>query len=102
MATCKISEYANLSQDASGKPVPVAAEPAIATQTVTYTTSTASAAFNAQTRVIRIVADAKAHFVVAATPTADADDPYVAADASEYFGVARNQSLKIALYDGSS
>ena len=101
-ATCKISEYGYLVQDSSGKIVPVAAEPALATQTVTYTTSTASSAFNAQTRFIRIVCDAKAHFVVAASPTATANSPWVATNAPEYFGISFNVSMKIAFYDGSS
>lgn len=101
-ATCKISEYGYLVQDSTGKVVMVAAEPALTTQTVTYTTSSASSAFNAQTRFIRIVCDAKAHFVFAATPTAAATDPWVATNAPEYFGIAFNVSMKIALYDGSS
>ncbi len=100
MATCKISEYANLAKDAAGKTVMAAREPAIATQTVTYTSSTASAAFNAETEIIRVIADAKAHFVVGAAPSADADDPYVPADTVEYFGVQSGD--KIALYDGTT
>lgn len=101
-ATCKISEYGYLVQDGTGQIVPVAAEPALDTQEITYTTTAASAAFNAQTRFIRVICDAKAHFVVAATPTADATDPYLAADTAEYFGIAFNVSMKIAFYDGSS
>ena len=99
-ATCKISEYDNLVIDASGRTVPVAAEPARAEQTVTYTTSTASAAFAAQTKFIRIICDAKAHFKVGGSPTATASSPYLAADTAEYCGVRRN--LQIAFYDGSS
>ena len=101
-ATCKISEYGYVVQDSSGRIVPVAAEPPLTTQTVTYTTSTASNAFNAQTRFIRVVCDAKAHFVVAASPTATANSPYVPANAPEYFGIAFNVSMKIAFYDGTS
>lgn len=100
--TCFISEYGYLVQDSAGRIVPVAAEPALAEQKVTYTTSTASNAFNAQTRFIRIICDAKAHFKVAASPTATANNTYVSTDASEYFGIAFNVSMKIAFYDGSS
>ncbi len=102
MATCKISEYRSVAKDEGYDDVPAAQEPALATQTVTYTTSAASAAFNSETRFIRIIADAKAHFVVGTAPTADADDPYVPSDAAEYFGVIKGGSFKIALYDGSS
>lgn len=101
-ATCKISEYANLVMDEAGRIVPVAVEPSITTQNVTYTSSAQSAAFNANTRFIRIVCDAKAHYVFSANPTATAAAPYLAADAPEYFGVARGSSLEVAFYDGST
>jgi hypothetical protein len=57
-ATCKISEYSNLVVDEGGRTVPVALEPAVAVQEVTYTTSAQSSAFNAATRFVRIVCDA--------------------------------------------
>ena len=99
-ATCKISEYTNLVVDTSGRTVPVAKEPAPVEQTVTYTTTTASAAFGAATKFIRVICDAKAHFKVASAPTATANSPYLAADSKEYFGV--DAADKIAFYDGSS
>ena len=101
-ATCKISEYENLIVDNSGRWVPVAQEPAIAVQEVTYTTSTQSAAFNDRTRFVRIVCDAKAHFEFGASPTAAATDPYLSSDTPEYFGVTRGSSLEVAFYDGTS
>ncbi len=101
MAKAYISEYSNLVPDESGRVVAVPAEPAI-TQVVTYTTTNPSAALNAATRFVRIVCDAKAHFKVALVPTADANDPYVAADSPEYFGVPKNSDYKVAFYDGSS
>ncbi|MCP5008962.1 MAG: hypothetical protein GY942_03175 [Aestuariibacter sp.] len=100
MATCKISEYRDAAKDNSLDDIPAAQEPAVETQNITYTTSTASAAFHSKTRFIRIIADAKAHFVVGDTPTATATDPYVVADTVEYFGIKPGQ--KIAFYDGSS
>lgn len=102
MATAKISEYESLATDANGLTVPVPLEPAIATQTVTYTTNLASAAFNEKTRFIRVIADAKAHFVIALVPVADADDPYLVADVDGFFGVPKGQSYKIGVYDGTS
>lgn len=101
-ATCKISEYANLVMDEAGRIVPVAIEPAITTQEVTYTSSTQSAAFNASTRFVRIVCDAKAHYVFGGNPTATATAPYLATDSAEYFGVARGSALEVAFYDGTT
>jgi hypothetical protein len=71
---------------------------------VTYTTSTQSAAFGLNPRIkfIRVICDAKAHFVVGTNPTATANSPYVAADVAEYFGLALGGTWKIAFYDGSS
>lgn len=98
-ADCYISEYSDILQDPNGREVPVAGAP-ITTQRVTYTTSTQSSAFNARTRFIRIVCDAAAHFAFGANPTATANNPYVPANAPEYFGVTPGQ--EIAVYDGSS
>ena len=101
-ATCKISEYESLIVDNNGRWVPVAQEPAILVQNVTYTTSTQSTAFNSRTRFVRIVCDAKAHFEFGTSPSATASDPYLSADTPEYFGVTRGSSLEVAFYDGTS
>lgn len=101
-ASCKIAEYANLAVDEGGRVVPVALEPSLAVQSVTYTTNVASSAFNARTRFIRVICDAKAHFEFGTAPTATATDPYIATDSAEYFAVPRNGSYKVAFYDGSS
>lgn len=102
MATMIISEYARMSRDDTGNLVPVGEEPAVATQVVSFTTSTASAAFNANTEFIRVIADAKAHFAIAASPTATANSPYIASNTPEYFGLNNTSGLKIAAYDGTS
>ena len=95
-ATCKISEYANMVTDPDGRVVPVAVEPATAEQNITYSSSNASAAFNAATRFVRIVCDAKAHFEFGTTPIAETTDPYVPGDTPEYFGIVQGISLKVA------
>ena len=101
MATLKISEYAEMAKDESGDNIAVAMEPAIAEQTVTFTTAAASAAFNSRTKFIRVVADAKAHFKVGGSPAnPTANSPYLPANLPEYFGV--KQAHKIKVYDGSS
>ena len=99
-ATCKISEYTSMIVDASGRTVPVAKEPAPVVQEVPYTTTTASAAFAAGTKFVRVICDAKAHFEFGSAPTAVVTDPYVATDSKEYFGVDAGD--KVAFYDGSS
>lgn len=99
-ATCKISEYWSMRYVSPGVEIPVASEPAVVTQNVTYTTSVQSTAFNAETRFIRVVCDAKAHFVFGPDPAATAADPYLAADTPEYFGVTAGH--EVAFYDGTS
>ncbi len=103
-ATCFISEYTNIIRDGRNYIVPVAQEPAVTIQTVTYTTTTQSAAFDSTTKLIRIVCDAKAHFEFGTNPTATASDPYLAADTPEYFGVDSDnpEDYEVAFYDGTS
>lgn len=102
-ATCKIEEFRALAQDSNGNWIPVALEPRVTSQSVTYTTSAQSAALNSATRFVRIVCDAKAHYRFSTAGTnATANDPYLAVDAAEYFGVQPGQSLIVDFYDGSS
>ncbi len=83
MATAWISEYDSMPHSLNGQ---IAPEPPIAAQTVSFTTTTQSNAFNAKTRYIGITADAAFHFLVGANPTATtskmrrpADDLYFCA-----------------------
>jgi len=103
-ATCKISEYTSLVVDSSGRVVPVAAEPSLPSQNVIFTFTTQSAAFSTSPRTmfVRIICDAKAHFVFGTNPIATATSPYLAPDIGEYFGVAGGGTWKVAFYDGSS
>lgn len=102
-ATCKISEYRSLATDAQGREVPVALEPPITTQTVTYTTSAQSSALDDQTRFIRVICDAKAHFVISAAGTNATDNsPFISSGVAEYFGVQAGTSMIVDFYDGSS
>ena len=71
-----------------------------ATQAITYTSSTASAAFNAATRLIRVIADADVYLAFGAAPTATANDIRVPADTVEYFEV--DAGAKFACYDGTT
>ncbi len=100
MSNAFISEYRKIKQDESGAFVPVAVEPPLTTQQITFSTSAASSAFNESTRFIRVICDAKAHFKFDAAPTAIATDPYMPPDTEQHFGVSAGG--KVAFYDGSS
>lgn len=98
---CHISEYSYISQMADGQRAQAILEPAIATQKITFTTtSTQSSAFASGVRVIRVVCTAKTHFEIGANPTASNADPFLAANTPEYFGVS-SSTLLIAFQDGN-
>lgn len=102
-ASCKVTEYRALAADSTGKEIQVALEPPVTTQSVTYTASAQSAAFNSATRFIRVVCDAKAHFKISTAGTnAVATDPYLPADSPEYFGIQPGQTWIIDFYDGTT
>lgn len=85
--------------DTHGRVLPICQLPA-ASQAVTFTTSAQSAAFAADTKFIRVVADAAAHIAVGDNPTATATSMFLPANSVEFFGVKGGD--KIAAYDGSS
>ena len=94
MTILQITEYAASGLDVNGVPAQIAKEPALAYQEITTSgTSAASAAFNADTRLIRISADAAVRIRFGANPTALATDTRVIADATEYFGVIPGQKI---------
>ena len=100
MATLHIAEFTAMPTDANGSVLQIGKMPPLTTQVVTYTTTTQSAAFNSQTRFIRVIASAAAHLVFGSNPTATATAPWVAASTAEFFAVTPSQ--KVAAYDGSS
>lgn len=100
MAKAHIQEYAELAEDAKGYRVPVGKESAIATQSVTYTTASQSAAFDSATRFVRIICDADGFLAFGTNPTADADSMFLPLDTAEYFGVVPGE--KVSIYDGTS
>lgn len=100
MASMYIQEYRDIAKDEAGFVVQAGKEPAIATQKVTYTSSTASAAFHQDTRFVRITCDAEAHLAFGVAPTATANSMNMQADTPEFFGVVGGQ--KVAAYDGTT
>lgn len=87
MAVLYVTEY-NALQLQQGNGMPVAAAPAIASQTIVIGGgSLASSAFNANTNFIRVHTDAICSFDIGATPTASTSLARMAANQTEYFGV---------------
>jgi hypothetical protein len=101
MATLHIREYAYLARDENGRLAQIGAEPAEAGQSVSFSTSSQSAAFQVDTRFVRVIADADAWLDFGADPTAaTAGGLLVKANEAEYFGVVPGH--KVAAYDGTS
>ena len=74
--------------------------PPIAEQKVSYTTTTASSAFNSLTTMVRVTADADAHLEFGSSPTATAANMLLPSGHVEYFEVTPGD--KVAAYDGTS
>jgi len=98
MAIAYIREYARLVGDADGNPMQVGHEDGNRTnQKVTFTAgATASAAFQSDTKFIRVYTDTAGYMEFGAAPTATtADDIPIAATTPEYFGVVGGQKVSI-------
>ena len=85
MANLYISEYAGIYDMHHKERTPCPSEPAVATQKVTFTTSEASSAFNAGTKLVRVVADAACHVFVDTDPTATTSHMILAAGEPYFF-----------------
>ena len=100
MATLYIAEYDRMLTDINGGRILGFAEPPIAEQTVTISgTSASSAAFNSQTRFIRVHTDVICHVLCGKTPTAAATNQRFAAGQTEAKGVTAGD--KIAVIEGT-
>lgn len=104
MATAWITEFADISAGSGSKiDVQVAATPALTVQKITYTTSTASAAFGSNTKLVRILVSnggARSFIAFGAAPTATTDTSPIEDSVAEYFGVTPGQ--KVAIYNGTA
>lgn len=100
MATLYVTEFGQMaieaprSADVGGVPQ-IARVPALAEQAVSFTTATQSAAFNTNTRFVRIYASAACHVAFAASPTATTSSMPIAATTAEYFAVTPGQKLSV-------
>lgn len=93
MAVMYIREYSNQNNEGRGYLLNVGLEPARASQNVTFSTTTASAAFGADTHYIRLSSDTACHFDFGSSPTATTNDTRMAADSPEYFAVRPGQKV---------
>lgn len=100
MATLWITEYHEIPIFAPGNAAPMASEPAVADQTVTFTTATASNAFNSAAKYVRLYPSANCHVKFGSAPTATASMQKLAAGVEYWRGVVAGQ--KVSVYDGSS
>lgn len=92
MASLYIAEYSQL-PNFPGQPQ-IAPEPAVATQKVTYSTTSASAAFNAQTHYIGITSDGIFSYKVGTgSPTAAVTDFRVPADTILFMAVQAGDKI---------
>jgi hypothetical protein len=96
MGILYITEYAQLMPSPPGGVGQVPMEPALATQTVSFTTHTESLAFNAQTRVVRVHTDSICSLIFGASPVATTSHPRMAAGQTEYHGVPVGASYKVS------
>lgn len=95
MASLYISEYIRMPSDHRGL-VPAAETPAVTTQKITISgTSAQSAAFGATTKFVRLHTDTICSVLFGADPTATANHMRMAADQTEYFGVVAGQKLAV-------
>lgn len=101
MAVVYISEYSHVaSVDSPRGPNGIAAqapqEPALASQTVAITGSTTqSSAFNRDTTLLRVHADAVCSIEIGSNPTATTSSKRLAAGQTEYFGVKSGMKLAV-------
>jgi len=96
MSTMYITEYSRLAGDADGRVIQAGKHDAYDTdQQVTFTaTAGASAAFGADTHLIRVSCDAAAFLAFGADPTAvTTEGTPVQANTPEFFGVVPGQKV---------
>lgn len=97
MAVFYMAEYKNLAKDVDGHVIQAGEEPAIAKQKLTYTGGVQlSAAFNSQTKFIRIWSDTIGYIKFGKAPVAvTVVDTPIAASTAEFFGVVPGDKVSV-------
>jgi hypothetical protein len=100
MGTVNVVQLQEISNDSHGELAQIAHMPAISSENVTSSgTSAQSAAFGNNCRFVRIATDTTVRILFAANPTALQTSIRLLADTAEYFGVVAGQ--KVAVIDES-
>lgn len=98
MAVAYIAEYAELMPpSAPGGRGQIAMQPPLAEQTVAIGAEADSAAFNAQTKFVRIHVDAICSIQFGTAPTATTSTMRLAANQTEYFAVPLGANYKVSV-----
>lgn len=97
MATLYITEFSDLSVSfARGNLAQVVAQPPVVEQTpLAIGVAAQSAAFNANTTLVRLHADSVCSILFGANPTATTANARMAAGQTEYFGVAPGMKVSV-------
>lgn len=98
MATLYITELVDTTSSRNAQELIYPMTPPVVSQTVAIAgASAASAAFNAQTKFVRLFTDTACGIEFGAAPTAVATSGRMAANTTEYWGVQQGQSHKVAV-----
>jgi hypothetical protein len=95
MATLWIREFDKAGEAPNGEALPIPMEGSTRDQTVTFTTSAQSAAFNASTQYIAMISTVAFHYKVSSNPTATTSHLLVPANTMLFIGIEQG-SLKVA------
>lgn len=98
MANLYIAEYAGVGVHSGSVGIQAPYEPVTASQKVSFTTAISSSAFNANTVLVRLLADADCHIDFSGTATAT--DPLYKSNIEYFRCVVPGDTLSV--YDGSS
>lgn len=96
MATLEIAQFTGAQNDDNVQ----VAKSLNGIEKLTYTTNAASAAMNADTKMVRLIADAAVYLTFNGDAATVANGIRLPADTVEYFGVEKGQVINA--YDGSS
>ena len=98
MASLYITEFGPQARDSNNNLIPMAQGMPLAQQKITIGgASVASAAFGANTAIVRLQSDAVCSVVFALAPVATDAMMRIATDSPEYFGVPMGGSFKVAV-----
>lgn len=99
MTTLNVVEFEEMALDNNGNLIQVPICPPVASQNVTFTTSTQSSALNDRTRFVMVLSSGAAYIKFGANPTAVAGDIAIPGEVPLFFGVRKGASLKVAALD---